>query len=381
MDKDVCCVCQKPVDPGSARQLGGRTFCERHYAKSTQDRKSFWWAGVGLIAGQVLFVVLVELLMTLLRPTFSGAMLVGVGLLLALISAAIWLVFFYVQDRLEPEPKSYVLMVFLLGALMAQAVDNPLLRDAFQVQRWLPQSFLGGLLGSILVVGFVQEFLKYAVVRYSVYPLAEFDERIDGVIYGTAAGLGYATMLNLNYVVASGGVNLQAGVIRIVVTALAQASFAGLSGYFLGRAKFEEEPVWWLPAGVTLAAPLNGLFTWLRGELTTTSLQLSGGGFNPWPGLILATIMAAGVLGALYYLMQRASAMALVGAGTGFLSAVGKKISSSVPKSKKPDAGVSAPPTQPDADLPDEPDVADDDADLSEPFDEEEEVDGEGGVQ
>ncbi|MBC8450366.1 MAG: hypothetical protein H8D78_21745, partial [Chloroflexi bacterium] len=33
------------------------------------------------------------------------------------------------------------------------------------------------------------------------------------------------------------------GVIRIVVPALAQASFAGLTGYFLGRAKFEDEPV------------------------------------------------------------------------------------------------------------------------------------------
>ncbi len=393
MDKNVCCVCQKPVDSGTARQLGGRTFCERHYAKATQDRNSFWRAGIGLIVGQVLFVLLVELLVVVLHPTFSGALLVVVGLALALISAAIWLVFFYMQDRLEPEPKNYVLMVFLLGALVAQAVDIPLLRDAFQVQRWIPQSFLGGLLGSILVVGFVQEFLKYAVVRYSIYPLVEFDERIDGVIYGTAAGLGYATMLNLNYVVSSGGVNLQAGVIRIVVTALAQASFAGLSGYFLGRAKFEDEPVWWLPAGVTLAATLNGIFTWLRGELTTTSLTLSGGGFNPWPGLILATLMAAGVLGVLYYLMRRASALAMVGAGAGFLSAMGKKLSSSRAPKGKPDAGKSAPsPKAPSddvvADLADEPDVEDEDEDLSAlPDDEDEEVfedddeDEEGGAQ
>ncbi|TET50552.1 MAG: PrsW family intramembrane metalloprotease, partial [Anaerolineales bacterium] len=151
-------------------------------------------------------------------------------------------------------------------------------------------------------------------VRYSVYPTAVCDARLDGIVYGTAAGLGYATMLNLSYVLEGGGVNLQVGIIRIVVTALAQASFAGLSGYFLGRAKFENEPVWWLPSGVALAAVLNGLFATLRGELTTTALGLEGGGFNPWPGLVLAAVVAGVTLFVLFYLMRRANRLALASA-------------------------------------------------------------------
>ena len=291
MVDNVCCVCHQPVGD-DAKQLGGRIYCARHFARVTQDRPGAWRAGLGMVVGQLVLVLLVEVLVSVFKPVLLGWTLVAAGVGLALISALIWLVFFYQQDRLEPEPKGYVLGVFLLGALLAQAVGIPLLEDVFEVQRWLPRSPLGGLLGAILVVGFVQEFLKYAAVRYAIFPLPEFDERVDGVIYATAAGLGYATVLNVNYVVASGGVNLQAGVIRIVVTALAQASFAGLAGYFLGRAKFEDEPVWWLPVGVTLAAVLNGVFTTLRGELTTTGLDLAGGGFNPWPGLVLAAIMA-----------------------------------------------------------------------------------------
>lgn len=312
MEQSICCVCHQPVD-ADARQLGGRTYCARHYAKVTQDRPGVWRAGLGMIAGQLGFVLLVEVLVGLFKPTFSGWMLVAVGVGLALVSALIWLVFFYQQDRLEPEPKGYVFSVFVLGALLAQAVGIPLLDKVFVVQRWLPRSPLGGLLGAILVVGFVQEFLKYAAVRYSIFPLPEFDERVDGVIYGTAAGLGYATMLNINYIIADGGVHLQAGVIRIVVTALAQASFAGLTGYFLGRAKFEDEPSWWLPGGVALAAVLNGVFTTLRGELTTTTLDLSGGGFNPWPGLFLATVVAAATFGALFALIRRANKTTLSG--------------------------------------------------------------------
>ena len=95
------------------------------------------------------------------------------------------------------------------------------------------------------------------------------------------------------------------------------ASFSGISGYFLARAKFEDEPVWWLPSGVALAAILNGLFTFVRGEISTTRLSLTGGGFNPWPGLILAAVVAVVVLGLLGYLIRRANRITLSGADAG----------------------------------------------------------------
>ena len=316
MSDHICCVCHEPVGP-DARRLGGRTYCERHYVRVTQNRPGVWRAGLGHILGQIIFVLLVVGLASLLKPALVGWTLVVAGLGLALVPAFIWLIFFYQQDRLEPEPKGYVLGVFILGALLAQAIGIPLVEDVFDVRRWLPISPWANVGGSILVIGFIQEFLKYAAVRYSVYPSAEFDERVDGVVYGTAAGLGYATMLNVHYVVASGGVNLQVGAIRVVVTALAQASFAGLTGYFLGRAKFEDKPVWWLPFGVALSAVLNGLFTYLRGELTTTGLGLAGGGFNPWPGLILAAVVAGVTFGGLYYLIRRANKLTLACAGVG----------------------------------------------------------------
>ncbi|MBN1955380.1 MAG: PrsW family intramembrane metalloprotease [Anaerolineae bacterium] len=315
MDEIICCVCHKPVQ--DARQLGGRTYCELHFARVTQDRRSIWRTGLVQIIALLVFVLVVSGLVALFKPVWTGWQLTAAGIVLSLIPAIIWLAFFYQQDRLEPEPKGYVLSVFLLGALLAQAVGIPVVQDLFDVRSWLPLTPWTNILGSILVIGFTQEFLKYAAVRYSVYPLAEFDERVDGVIYATAAGLGYATMLNVHYVIAKGGVDLQVGVIRIVVTALAQASFAGLTGYFLGRAKFEDEPVWWLPSGIALAAVLNGLFTYLRGELTTTQLSLSGGGFNPWIGLILATIVAGATFGAVFYLIRLANRITLSGIDAG----------------------------------------------------------------
>ncbi|MDY7041486.1 MAG: PrsW family glutamic-type intramembrane protease [Chloroflexota bacterium] len=305
MEQRICCVCHKAVDE-DAKTLGGRCYCEEHYVKVTHERKGVWRSGIAEIVAVLLFVVLVEVIITLAKPTLTGTPLLLTGIAMALVPAAIWMIFFYRQDRLEPEPKVYVLEVFLLGALLASALGIPLVRDLFRVQDWLAQSTLTNVLGSILVIGFVQEFLKYAAVRYSIYLSTEFDERVDGVVYGTAAGLGFAAMLNVHYVVSNAGVDLRMGMIRIAVTTLAQASFAGISGYFLGRAKFEEEPVWWLPLGVTIAAVLNGLFTFVRGEVTRVGLTV-----NPWNGLILATVVAVLTFIALYYLMRRANKITL----------------------------------------------------------------------
>jgi RsiW-degrading membrane proteinase PrsW (M82 family) len=130
---------------------------------------------------------------------------------------------------------------------------------------------------------------------------------MDGILYGTAAGLGYATMLNIHYVVDSGGVNLAVGVVRIVVTALAQASFSGIVGYFLARAKFEDEPVWWLPAGLALAAGLNGIFTVVRGGVGRAGSAMAGQTGSPWSGLILAAALASTVLVLLIVLIRRAN--------------------------------------------------------------------------
>lgn len=305
MEQKICCVCHTTVGEG-ARMLGGRYYCEEHYAKVTRERKGAWQSGIAEIVAVLLFVILIEIIFSLAKPNLTGTSLLLAGVVMALVPAVIWMVFFYRQDRLEPEPKVYVLEVFLLGALLASAVGIPLVRDVFRVQDWLGKSTLINVLGSILVIGFVQEFLKYAAVRYSIYLSTEFDERVDGIVYSTAAGLGFATMLNINYVVSNAGVDLRMGMIRIAVTTLAQASFAGISGYFLGRAKFEEEPVWWLPLGVTTAAVLNGLFTFVRGEITRVGLTV-----NPWNGLILATAVAVLTFVALYYLIRRANRLTL----------------------------------------------------------------------
>jgi RsiW-degrading membrane proteinase PrsW (M82 family) len=274
-------------------------------SRALHERKHVWRDEFLLIISLVVFVGVVYGLDSALKPVFTTSTLLLTGVFLALVPAAIWLVFFYMQDRAEPEPKHFVLAIFGLGALLAAAVGIPLVENIFRVSHWLYVDTLTTILGGILVVGFTQEFLKYAAVRYSIYHSDEFDEVTDGVVYATAAGLGYATVLNIQFVISNGGVDLGAGVIRMAVVALAQAAFSGITGYFLGRAKFESEPVWWMPLGITLAAIFNGLFNWLRGRVVQTGVSFGGSSSNTWLGLVFAAVIAFATTGLVLWLIRR----------------------------------------------------------------------------
>lgn len=271
-------------------------------------RTGQWLTEVGALVAMLIYVGIVELIVITANPALEGFALIGTSIVLAVIPAAIWLFLFYVQDQEEPEPSVYVLLMALLGGLLAASIGQPLINDFFRAPQWLDNNLLTTILGSILVVGFIQEFLKYAGVRFSMYYSTEFDQRMDGVIYGTAIGLGYGTMLNIMTVINNGGVNLGVGVIQIVVTALVQGVLGGLTGYFLGRNKIDAMPVWWMPLGVTIAAILNGLFTWLSSEVTRAPLTVSAGeatgGYNPWPALIAAVVLALLLLGAIFTLIR-----------------------------------------------------------------------------
>jgi RsiW-degrading membrane proteinase PrsW (M82 family) len=261
-------------------------------------RTSFWRSGLAVLLGLVAFVILMGVLP---QDRLQGTPLLGAGVILALVPALLWLAFFHLQDRNEAEPKRIVFRVFLAGALFASGVGLPIVRDFLRVEEWLQGSIWLRLVGTVLAVGFTQEFLKYAALRYTVFPTSEFHNRIDGILYGVAAGLGYATVLNLDYVLAHQGVVLFVGAIQMVDTAVAQAGFSAITGYFLAGAKYGQRPIWWVPAGLTTAAALNGLFTTLRQEVSVRGLS-----YQPLYALVLSIAFVTVALAVLFAVISRA---------------------------------------------------------------------------
>ncbi|HEY3291570.1 MAG TPA: PrsW family glutamic-type intramembrane protease, partial [Anaerolineae bacterium] len=215
------------------------------------------------------------------------------------------LTFFYLQDQVEPEPVGWLGRMFVIGFALAGAVGIPLTNNVFHVQDWLYRDTVSTLVGSLLI-GAIETFIIYAVVRYFIFDEPEFDERTDGVVYCTAAALGYATAINLQFILSSGGNSLGGSEVYIAELALAYAAFGGVIGYFLGHAKLEHDPVWWMPLGFLITVLLSSLFFVVRGQLETGSISVGVSTALPSiKGLVLAGGLAAAVTAIVSWLVHR----------------------------------------------------------------------------
>ena len=270
--------------------------------KVARNRRGLWISVIVALLGLLAFVAVFNWIVPSFGAELDGAPLILLGLVFSIVPAALWLIVFYRTDRLEPEPKRMVFNVFLVGALVTAALHAPILDGIFAVNDWLYRSWWSQLLGSIAIIGMVEQAFVWAIVRYTMFSHPEFDERVDGVIYAVAAGLGVATVLNFQYVLSRGGVDLNIGSIRMVVTAMAQASFAGVLGYFIGQARFERTPIYYMPMGLTITAVISGLFAFLLD-------RTSGGSLNayPWTDLLFAAVVAAASMAIVFWLIARAN--------------------------------------------------------------------------
>lgn len=152
---------------------------------------------------------------------------------LAVAPAVALLMFVYLRDHYEPEPKRLIAYVFLAGSLSilpAVALESALMS-------FRPGA--GPLYLAFIVAGLVEESLKWLAVRLTVYGHRQFNEPMDGIVYAASASLGFATVENLFYV-AAGGVGT--GLSRALLAVPGHALFGVAMGYHLGLAKFASTP-------------------------------------------------------------------------------------------------------------------------------------------
>jgi RsiW-degrading membrane proteinase PrsW (M82 family) len=261
-----------------------------------------------LIAGLAGFIVvawLAELVAGLHHAVDLGRLLAAV---MAVIPAVLWLGFFYLLDRRGPAPKHLVLGVCVLGALIAAPLSDLVLfqvvpAPALAVQGALPWSG-DRILYAVFVAGLTQELCKYAVVRYTIYLSRGFDEPMDGIVYMMACGTGFSVWVNYHTLAGQDHqVFLSTGAAQAVVTTLAHASFAGVVGYVLGRAKFSRRGAAaraaLLMLGLLAAATLNGQFQ---------IVQITGpqdGLDHPWRGIGYGAASAVAVFALIWAVSLR----------------------------------------------------------------------------
>ncbi len=191
------------------------------------------------------------------------------------------LVFFYLKDRYEPEPRGHVALAFLKGAIaFLPAVFAARGLELVVGKIWLAMGGLPArLFEAFVMAAFVEEFSKWVILLALVYWWSEFDEPLDGVVYGVALALGFATVENVLCVVRDG---LGIGLLRAVFAVPAHALFGAAGGFYFGRAKFGEPSKKLLRIALALLVPIafHGVYDFTLVELRGTWMYVVVGLFS-----------------------------------------------------------------------------------------------------
>lgn len=157
-------------------------------------------------------------------------------LFVAAVLPAVLLVWFFHARDTFPEPPRVLWTTFALGcasivpAVLAGVIVEPALQSAGAVTVAAGQAFI--------IAALCEESSKLAVLLGYSFRRSEFDEPMDGIVYGATVSLGFAALENVLYVL-DGGFAL--AVLRGVLSVPGHATYGAVMGYYVGRARFDRE--------------------------------------------------------------------------------------------------------------------------------------------
>ena len=179
--------------------------------------------------------------------------------MLAILSAGIapglaLMSYFYLKDKYDSEPISLVLRSFVTGALLVFPIM--FIQYVLQAEHVIPE----GLWSSLLATSLLEEFFKWFILLYTAVKHIDFDEPYDGIVYGVAVSLGFATVENILYLLANG---VQHAIGRALLPVSSHALFGVIMGYYFGKGKFFVPRGKWLVASLVVPFFLHGAYDYI----------------------------------------------------------------------------------------------------------------------
>jgi len=185
-------------------------------------------------------------------------------LTLGILPSTIWLLFFLREDA-HPESNRTILKVFFFGVIAALyaiifELDFGLTLDVFfpSVSLLLLEVFIG--------VSLIEEFLKYLIVRKIAIKDSAFDEPVDAMLYMVIAGLGFAAIENVLYLLPAGEIfdlhfTVNLTIFRFLGATFLHAICSGVLGFFMALSFYRKKNrISLVILGIFLATLLHGLY-------------------------------------------------------------------------------------------------------------------------
>lgn len=167
------------------------------------------------------------------------------------------MIYVYWRDKFDKEPLTILARSFFLGVLSAGV--------AIVLQYAIDYVFpfeVGGYYTSTAIksyakVGLSEEWAKFILLYFFVFPNKHFDEPYDGITYAVMISMGFASFENVLYMVRYGSDVIY---VRAITAVPAHATFAIGMGYYVGLAKFSKHRNTYLILGLLVATIMHGTY-------------------------------------------------------------------------------------------------------------------------
>ena len=155
--------------------------------------------------------------------------------------------YFYLRNQMSTEPRRTLLHSFIYGAL----ITFPILFIQFVLQE--EGTFSSQFVTNVIFTSTIEEFFKWLVIFIAILRHVEFDDPYDGILYGAAVSLGFATVENVIYLLAFG---VDTAFMRALLPVSSHALFGVVMGFYFGKSKFSGKEHQMEYLVLALAAPI-----------------------------------------------------------------------------------------------------------------------------
>lgn len=160
-----------------------------------------------------------------------------VAALLAIVPSLLYLMVLNAIDRYEKEPWTIMLASIVLGGVVAPLLSAGILAVAGRGPELTP-SFAPRPSGADPLVAIIEELIKGGLLILLINMIRdEFDDVLDGIVYGAALGAGFGAAETFLY--AAGGTAALSGgtVVALLIAGLNHAFYTAVFGGILGYAR------------------------------------------------------------------------------------------------------------------------------------------------
>lgn len=144
----------------------------------------------------------------------------------------------YRFNKYDREPIFFVFQILILGVIFTPiAIPLESLFRSFFDMIFYEDTYKTEFIRNTIGVGFVEELVKWSVLKLRVWNNKAFVKRYDGIVYAVTASLGFASLENILYVLIYGAT---VSIPRAVFSIPGHTTFAIFMGYYYSRAKHSD---------------------------------------------------------------------------------------------------------------------------------------------